>query len=98
MLAGLVEAQVRAIEADDRYSDETLQQEILLSGLADLEALDRILVRKLAAILDQFVCFVRGGDEECQSDSINPCFVSATGLQSARMALVVVARVHKACH
>jgi hypothetical protein len=59
-----IKDQVRAIAADDSYSDQTLQQEILHKGLADYEALDRAFVRKLADILDQFIEFVHNGDEE----------------------------------
>lgn len=58
-----IEEQVQAISTDSRYSDTQLQEEIRHYGLSDFDALDRILIRKIADILGIFVKFVRGGDE-----------------------------------
>jgi hypothetical protein len=58
-----IEEQVQAISTDSRYSDLQLQEEIRFFGLSDFDALDRILVRKIADVLGTFVKFVCCGDE-----------------------------------
>lgn len=60
-----IEEQIQAIITDDRYSDTQLQEEVRLHGLSDFDALNRILVRKIAETLGTFVRFVCCGDETC---------------------------------
>jgi hypothetical protein len=58
-----IEDQVRAVATDDKYSDERLQEDILHHGLSDSEALDRILLRRIADTWGSFMEFVQEGDE-----------------------------------
>jgi len=58
-----IQDQVQSIATDDRYSDSRIQKEVTACGLADLEVLDRILVRKIADVLSVFLEFVSCGDE-----------------------------------
>jgi hypothetical protein len=58
-----LEKGVRDIVLDDEYSDKRLSEAIVHQGLSDYEALDRILLRKVAGTFDVFMGFLKDGDE-----------------------------------
>jgi hypothetical protein len=58
-----LEERVRDIALDDNHSDKRLREAILHQGLSDSEALDRMLIRRVADAFDVFMKFVKDGDE-----------------------------------
>lgn len=60
---GELEKEVRDIALDDNYSDKRLSEAILHQGLSDSEALDRMLLRKVADAFDVFMKYVKDDDE-----------------------------------
>lgn len=82
-----IEDQVQAIAVDDKYSDGRLEEEILHCGLSDSEALDRMLLRRVADSLGGFMEFVRDGDEsrlEAARSTLSLCQQAACKARESR--------------
>ena len=58
-----IENRIHILMEDIKYSDSQIAEDVANHGLSDVEAVDRILTRRIADALNIFVEFARCGDE-----------------------------------